>query len=202
MKTCFKCKAEKPLSEFYKHKGMSDGRLNKCKDCTKSDSKKNQDRVGSSYDFSEKGVFRVIYKTQKRHQKLRGHGELPYSKKELIEWCLENGFSDIYDKWAKSGYNSKMKPSIDRLNDFKGYSLDNIRLVTWEDNRKHQASDIRNGTGTGGKRCKTVVKMNEKMEVICEYVSFSAAKRDAGYHMEYAIKNGTKCKKGFYWNYK
>lgn len=34
-KTCFKCNIEKPLAEYYKHKDMRDGRLNKCKDCTK-----------------------------------------------------------------------------------------------------------------------------------------------------------------------
>ena len=41
-KVCFKCKIEKDKSEFYKHQGMSDGRIGKCKVCVRKDVTKNR----------------------------------------------------------------------------------------------------------------------------------------------------------------
>jgi hypothetical protein len=43
-KICFKCSLVKELSEFYKHKKMLDGHLNKCKDCVKKYSKENWEK--------------------------------------------------------------------------------------------------------------------------------------------------------------
>lgn len=37
LKTCFRCGEGKPKRDFYRHSGMTDGRLGKCKDCTKED---------------------------------------------------------------------------------------------------------------------------------------------------------------------
>lgn len=36
-KTCFKCRKALPVDDFYKHPRMADGRLGKCKPCTRRD---------------------------------------------------------------------------------------------------------------------------------------------------------------------
>lgn len=52
-KVCFKCGVDKPLSEYYAHKQMGDGHLNKCKSCTKSDVKKRSDDLSSNPEWIE-----------------------------------------------------------------------------------------------------------------------------------------------------
>lgn len=76
MKQCFKCKIEKPITEFYKHSEMADGHLGKCKDCTKADMAKDyiihRDRI-VAYEKSRtkeptRRVKRIKYQRDMRHR--------------------------------------------------------------------------------------------------------------------------------------
>lgn len=74
-KTCFKCGAERPLSEFYRHPMMADGHLNKCKECAKQDVKKNYEK---KVDY-----YRTYDKSRNKSQKRRN------MRQEYLLWYEE-----------------------------------------------------------------------------------------------------------------
>ena len=85
MKKCFKCNQQKELCEYYRHLGMSDGRLGKCKTCTKSDSQKNHNIKRLDPDWVAKERVRHKEKSSRL-----GYSKYSQKKRDFIK---ENGGS-------------------------------------------------------------------------------------------------------------
>lgn len=67
MKVCFKCGKTKALNEFYRHPRMADGRLGKCKTCTKKDVAQNYQDKRVYYAHYEK----LRYKKPERRKAIK-----------------------------------------------------------------------------------------------------------------------------------
>jgi len=120
-----------------------------------------------------------VYSQQKEASKSRKHPLPTYTKKELVEWLLNQQlFHYIYNRWVASGCEKMMVPSVDRLDDYKGYSLNNIRITTWSENMKKGHRDRKNGNNR--KHLKSVLQYDLNNKFIKEHYSMSEASRKTG----------------------
>ena len=149
-KKCFKCGKTKPLSEFYKHKEMADGHLNKCKECAKKDVRLNYAANSSYYreydrERQRRDKRRILQhrytslvqrSTGKGSRKYHVEGKPYLTKEEWTEWCEETAedFDRLYRIWEASGFDRHYCPSVDRINNNEGYTKDNIQWLSVADN--------------------------------------------------------------------
>ena len=199
MKTCFVCKEEKEDIQFYKSSKSTDGLHHYCKSCCKSH-KLNKKRTSL-------GLLKVIYSHQKKSNRIRGHGLISYSLKEFIDrFLFDKDYNDLFDKWKKSNYEKLKTPSFDRKDDFKGYSFDNIQIMTWEENTNKGHLDRLLGLGTQGEaNCKAVLQFSQDGTFIAEYYSIMEAERQTGVSGKHipSVCNGKRKKAGgFIWKHK
>ena len=163
MKTCNKCNLHLPLNAFALQKMGKNGRRASCKECVK-----------QTYLRSKEGLVIKMHSNQRAKSKQRNHAQPSYSKEELLNWCLNQPiFHTMYDNWVKSNYSTSLIPTCDRIDDYIGYTLDNIQLRTCQDNIDKSYSDSKNGINT--KRAKAVSCYDLEENWLTDYHSISAA---------------------------
>ena len=106
-KTCFKCGLIKPLTEYYKHKRMGDGHLNKCKDCTKKDVDERVKRLRKDPEWVEKEKARG----REKYHRLEYRGKHKQSKENQRTHTLE--FRKNFPEKHKSHISAQRLPIFD-----------------------------------------------------------------------------------------
>jgi hypothetical protein len=133
-----------------------------------------QSKYQLKYYRTKKGVASSIYNGQKYAVKNSTYKTISYSKKEFEDWLFSNEkFNVLYDRWVNSGYIKGLKPSVDRIDANKGYSFDNIQLMTWAEN------ELKGRTETSNKTSMPVLQIKNGV-IIAEYRSMNDACRITG----------------------
>lgn len=93
-KICFKCKIMKTLDNFYSHKAMGDGTLNKCKECTKKDCKNRYYKCIDKIREYERNRFKTETRKEKikeYQRKRRRIHKVKCRAVTLVQQALQNG---------------------------------------------------------------------------------------------------------------
>lgn len=159
----------------------------------------------ADYKKTKRGLITITYAGQRQRSKRDSNKPLMYTRNELFIWInSQENFQELYDNWVESGYKTDMKPSVDRIDDYKGYTLQNIRLVTTRENIDRYRQDQKNGVNN--KRNIAILQIDKNSgEIIKEYYSARQAERETGiYHSNIAaVMSGKKKSSGGYvWRYK
>lgn len=155
------------------------------------------------YRHTISGLISKIYNHQKQTCEERNY-TIDYTFKELKEWVLKQAyFYELYDNWEKSNYKTNLSPSCDRIDDYKGYFLNNLRLTTWIKNKRRYYNDVKNGINR--KLLKSTIQFNKDGSKIKEYYSIAQAEREtkiAAQSIGAACKGKLYTAGGFIWKYK
>jgi hypothetical protein len=126
-RVCTKCKTYKPYSEFHIHKDCVNGFNTVCKVCRKPISKASYE----SWSIEYKLWSRALSRSKQRNR------EFTITLSDIIipEKC------PVFNKPLI--YNTEYAPSLDRLDSSKGYTKDNIRVISRRANTLKNNSNIK-----------------------------------------------------------
>lgn len=156
------------------------------------------------FSRTKQGVVSIIYNSQKSTSKKRNHPPPTYTQEELKIWVFsQSKFHELYDNWVESGHDKWIKPSCDRTNDYLGYSLDRLQIMTWQENKdKFHTDQI---TGINNKRSKSVLQYDLNGNFIKEHYSTRRAGRElniAQGHISTVCCGKRNTAGGFIWRHK
>jgi 5-methylcytosine-specific restriction endonuclease McrA len=135
-KICRGCGVEKNLADFYKHPGMADGHLNKCKVCVRARTQKYRREHPEQYAELEKARANLPHRVEARRKYQQEHEqEISEYKKQ---WAAENKDSVAASKLAH--YERERAVVIARSKKWAEDNPDKVRSAKANNRRKRRAA--------------------------------------------------------------
>ena len=129
-KKCTSCKAEKPLEEFHLKVSSRDGRDTRCKSCCLASQKKHR------RDLVEHNIWRTAKNRAKRREL---DFDLAIDDIVIPERCPILDIPIFVVEGKKWGNNS---PSLDRIDNSKGYIKGNVAVISMQANNMKANLDV------------------------------------------------------------
>jgi len=153
-KFCSSCKEAKSLFEFTKNNASPDGLQYKCRSCDLEYQKnrriQNKDQIldySRNYQKNKRKNFefrlQMLLNASKQRSKKKSR-ENTLTLEDIKSIYPEDGLCPIFGiklVFGDAGFREK-SPSIDRIDSTKGYTKDNIQIISWKANRIKTNSSI------------------------------------------------------------
>ena len=151
------------------------------------------------YQHSPKGIIVRIYCNQRFNSRKKGRPEPDYTLTELrSKFMGTKSYKNIYAKWVKSGYKKKLTPSLDRIDPMEPYTLENLQVMTWDENNNKGHNEMRITQGV------KIIQKDMKNNIIKRFRSFADMEEITGFGYSNACSVCRGVRKhayGFKWSY-
>lgn len=112
-------------------------------------------------DYYTQSYSSIRYKSKRA-----GRGYPNITKDAFIHWLIINRVEYLWEQYVESGYESKMKPSVDRIDPHKGYEFGNMQLITWGENHKKGVNSQKHHDNCNPHKREVILKHKHTGEVL------------------------------------
>jgi hypothetical protein len=151
-KVCRTCKEEKSTLKFHVRTAAPDGLRNDCKKCESIAYRKSY--TTNRLYYLRRRYTAMLQRAEGRSRYPTGSNGLPIcTREEFLNWCEEtkDDFEKLWKVYEEADYSFPLAPSVDRIDNDRGYELENIRWITVHDNSVKQdklATDLEDDRGS------------------------------------------------------
>ncbi len=143
-----------------------------------------------------KGLTGNMYAKIRERCKRNGRQNDEFSVAEFRAWLTQTPIRGLFERWAKCGYQTDRRPSVDRIDPLRGYTFDNMQVITAKENR------VKGDKEKGILRGKPVFQLSTSGSVIATYPSITAALKATRINNISDVVNGRrKLAAGFFWKF-